>query len=670
MKPRAALVLLLAASTACSSGGQNQTGDASKGTPGHSSPIAVSPDGTRLYVVHPDADSISILDKASHAIDHEVLLASQPVAFDAATNRYDPAVTPRALALDSQGKTVYVTGERSGHLYAVDATAGTVTKDVFVCSEPIGVVVSPDDQHVFVACSQDDEVVEVAASGLTIEGQVSCPRKPWSLAWSADGSTLLATHLLGPGVSAFTAQPFALKATWTLADGPAASDGDATEPHGQVRGIYDVAPRPGTTDLWVAHLMLGTDTPQPALDFLRTVFPAVSILDATGAQTARLTVSTNVGDNGAFEDVVSGPRAITFSDDGHYAFVVDTDSEDVLVIDATASPPVEATIVRHSVSATGGGVDTLQGHLPEGLVYDHGELYVQERNTEDIVAFTVSGADGGLSMQQDGAPFPTVSSDPMPANLRVGQKLFFSADSDDVPTTQDHWVSCAACHIEGRSSAVTWDVTEGPRDTPSNGGGMIGTGFLFRTADCSQVQDYWQTIDQEQGGHFSITVPAQSALLDELAAYVNEAIPVPVPPQPTDTTALARGEALFNNPTQTNCTCCHSGPYKTDSGSGNPTLDLSGPIVLHDVGTCVTSGPFPDVAHTDIDGNPRAACDFDTPALRGLWDSAPYLHDGSALTLDDALAVMLTATAPACPTASPTLSQDDRAALVEYLRSL
>jgi YVTN family beta-propeller protein len=617
----------------------------------------MSADGTKLFVVHPDADSVSIVDATTHAITSEVLLGGTHPAVDPTTSRFDPAVEPRALALGANDTTLYVTGERSGHVYAVDVASGTVKADVAVCSEPVGVVVSPDDAHVFVACSQDDAVVELSAPQLAVESRVACPRKPWGLLLTGDGKTLYATHLLGPGVSLFATQPFALTTTWTLADGPPATSGDPTEPHGEVRGIYDATLRPGSDELWTTHLMLGTDTSQPTLNFLRTVFPSVSILAPSGSQLARLSVVANPGDGQAFGDVVSGPRAIAFSGDGTLAFLVDTDSEDVLVIDAQKR--VEATLKR-----------PIPGHMPEGIVWSNGEVFVQERNTEDIAVFRVEGGDGGPVTLDLDTTFPTLASDPMPANLRAGQQLFYSANSDEQPITQDHWVSCAACHIEGRSSAVTWKVTEGPRDTPSNAGGMLGTGFLFRTADRSQVQDYWQTINIEQGGHFSITDPSQKVLLDQIADYVNYAIPVPVPPTPTDPQALARGEQVFSDTTLTNCTCCHSGPYKTDSGSGNPTLDLSGPIVLHDVGTCVTTGSWPDVAHTAINGDPRTACDFDTPALRGLWDSAPYLHDGSAQTLDMVVPIMLQATAPACPTPLTNLSSDDRAALVEYLRSL
>jgi cytochrome c peroxidase len=636
----------------------------------HSTSIAVDPAGKELFVVHPDADSVSVVDLGSRAIVHEVLLAATTPTTDA-NGRYTPAIGPRALALDSTGRTLYVTGQWSGSVYAIDVASGSIARSTAaaVCSEPIGVLVSADDAHLFVACAQDDEVIELGAADLSVVATAPCPRKPWALAWASDGTTLVATHLLGPGLSRFTTAPLALGTTTTLADGP--SVGDQTEPHGSVRGIYDAVLRPGSSELWVAHIMLGIDTPQPMLDFKSTVFPALSILDPTGAQLARLSVQANPGDEGAFGDVVSGPRAITFSDDGALAFIADTDSEDVLIVDAAAR--VETQIIR-----------PLPGHLPEGIVWNNGEIYVQERNSEDVAAFAVTKGATGVTATPDGTPFPTLATDPMPAMMRLGQKLFYSANSDDVPLTQNHWVACASCHVEGRSDAVTWKFVQGPRDTPTNAGGLLDTGFLFRTADRNQVQDYWKTIDVEQGGHFSITDPTQAALLGAIAKFVNDALPAPVPPS-TDAshtmtgsalaTLRAQGQSVF---TSVGCATCHSGPAKTDSGMDNPSLDLTGPIVstptaggvlLHDVGTCVTDGNFPDADHTDIDGDDRGPCAFDTPALRGLTDSAPYLHDGSALTLEAVLPIMLQATVGAGQT-PPTLSASDAQALVEYLRSL
>jgi len=644
----------------------------------HSGSLAANPAGSLLFVAHPDADSVSVIDLGTRSIAHEILLAeASPAA--SPSGRYDPAVQPRALAVDSAGATLFVTGQRSGAVYAVDVGSGTVKASARVCSEPVGVLVGRDDAHVFVACSQDDEVVELRARDLSRIRTAPCPRKPWALAWAAGGKTLLATHLLGPGVTAFATSPLATRKVWPLADGVAqglpcraCAAHPSQEPHGPARGIYDVLARPNTSELWVAHIMLGTNTPQPTLDFRQTVFPALSILDRRGRPLARLSVQGNAGDGGAFGDVVSGPHALAFSPDGRFAFVADTNSEDVLVVDAQRR--TEATLVR-----------PLRGHLPEGIAWANGRLYVQDRNTENIEVFRViEGADGMVSVEADGAPFRSLSVDPMPVSLRLGQKLYFSANSDDVPVTQNHWVACASCHVEGRSDAVTWLFSQGPRDTPTNAGGLLDTGFLFRTADRTRVEDYFRTINLEQGGHFEMSEASQRPLLGALAAYVNEAIPTPVPPSTDASHVLrgsaldelrSRGEAVFS---RVGCPKCHSGPAKTDSGSGNPALNLKGAVVssntpggvlLHDVGTCVKSGPAPDVDHLDIEGDPRAACAFDTPALRGLSDSAPYLHDGSAMTLADVLPTMLAASA--VPGAPPELlSPEDRRSLVEYLRGL
>ncbi len=665
-----ATITLLALGSDCSSAATTVASSPAAGVQQmHSASLAVSPDRKRLFVVHPDADTVSIIDRASRSVLHDILLSDSPPAQNPSTLQYTPAVAPRAVTVSASGRWLYVTGQRSGDLYVIDAASGTVRSKVAVCAEPIGVLLSADDLKVFVACSQDAQVVELDAATLPGQASARCPAKPWALAWAADGQTLHATHLLGAGISAFDTQPLALRTTWPMLDGPAVKD--PTEPHGPVRGVYDALVRPGTTELWATHIMLGTNTAQPKLVFNNTVFPAVSLFGDDGTPLSRLSVQANARDGQAFGDVVSGPHALTFSDDGELAFVVDTNSEDVLVIDAAQR--IEAQLVR-----------PLAGHMPEGVVWIDGEIYVQQRNTEDVAVFLVEKTGSQVSVTQDGDPFASIGTDPMPSTLRLGQRVFYSANSDDLPVTRDHWVACASCHLEGRSDAVTWRFAQGPRDTPTNAGGLLDTGFLFRTADRTRVQDYFRTIDIEQGGHFDGATPSQQPLLDALADYVNHAIPTPMPPTLDETHTVSgsaldqlrsAGAAVFS---RVGCNNCHSGPAKTDSGAGNALLDLTGAIVstttpggvlLHDVGTCVTTGAWPDVAHVDINGDARDGCAFDTPALRGLVDSAPYLHDGSAAKLEDVLPSMLQAVAlPGQPPA--TLSSDDQRALIEYLRSL
>jgi cytochrome c peroxidase len=71
-----------------------------------------------------------------------------------------------------------------------------------------------------------------------------------------------------------------------------------------------------------------------------------------------------------------------------------------------------------------------------------------------------------------------------------------------------------------------------------------------------------------------------------------------------------RGKAIFESP-QTQCVTCHPAPLYTD-------------LQVHDVGTADGSGEWFGPI-------------IDTPTLRFLYDSPPYLHDGSATDLYEVL---------------------------------
>ncbi len=110
-----------------------------------------------------------------------------------------------------------------------------------------------------------------------------------------------------------------------------------------------------------------------------------------------------------------------------------------------------------------------------------------------------------------------------------------------------------------------------------------------------------------------------SADLDALAAYVKSLMSFGSSPNRATNGELtpdgAAGRSIFET---SQCASCHRGQAYTDSASNN----------LHNIGTIKTSSG-------SRLGGPLTG--LDTPTLRGLWSTAPYLHDGSAASLADAI---------------------------------
>lgn len=642
-------------------------GSSPRYAPRQSQSLSLSADGRVLAVVNADADSLSIIDPETRTLRREIALGPRPQP--TGDGRYAPPLAPRSVDLSADGRLAYVACQASGQLLTVEVESGGVLSALRLGAEPVAVLRHGDGRALYVSLYQSGEVVRLPldSAGLPDEGAMQrqpLADRPWGLALDESGGRLLVSRFLqNPGIERLDATTLAPLGQTPVAEvAPRASRLLA---NGQPRGLYSLAVRPRPADLmgtdgaevWVGHLLLNVTTAQPDLDFESSVFPAVSIQGLDGTPGPTLSTDSRLpGVDGAFADIVSGPRAIAFTPDGRLALAVMMSSEDVLVIDAEKR--VQAGLVR-----------PLPGDLPEGIVIspDGRTAYIDERASADIAVLRIAApGESGPPVRRDGEVIPRLATpDPMPAELRLGQRLFYSANSSEFPMTKNFWVACASCHLEGRSDAVTWRFAQGPRDTPSNAGGMRDTGFLLRSAGRNTLLQYDETARAEQGADIDLRRPQDRPYLDALAAFVDRAIPpTQSPERDLQTGALSpragRGEVIFQ---RLGCQRCHSGPRFTDSGSGNPTLDLTGPLLLHDVGTCAT-GPYPDKPSQAYDTSPRQACLFDTPSLNGLHDTAPYFHDGSAATLDEVIERKVRFLKLSPPTA------DETADLIAYLRSL
>lgn len=238
---------------------------------------------------------------------------------------------------------------------------------------------------------------------------------------------------------------------------------------------------------------------------------------------------------------------------------------------------------------------------------------------------------------------PLVDSEPLDPVVHRGKVLF--NDSADPRLSQDGYIACAHCHLDGDSDRIVWDFTdrgEGLRNTISmRGRAGIGHGPLHWSANFDEVQDFEHDLRGPFGGtglmddadffadghDRSLGTPKAglSPDLDALAAYVTGLARFGRSPWRTPEGALSAdaeaGAAVF---ARLDCASCHAASAYTDSGivEGEPTRHAVGALP-ESSGQRLGEGPLLTV---------------DTPTLRDLWASAPYRHDGSAPDLAAVLA--------------------------------
>ena len=214
---------------------------------------------------------------------------------------------PRREAFSTSPGSDRVTSMRSTRPRAQSCKTPTSAPSRSACSS------RRTDRTVYVACSMDDAVVALDAPTLAVTAQTACARKPWSLAWSADRTRIYVTHLARPRRQRRSRRR--RSPSPRLGPSPTAPPGNApTVPHGIARGIYDVLAASGIErDLGslhdARHRHAATDARFP-----EHRLPRASASSSDRRETSWLAsrVSTAPGDNGAFVDVVSGPRALVF----------------------------------------------------------------------------------------------------------------------------------------------------------------------------------------------------------------------------------------------------------------------------------------------------------------------------------------------------------------------
>jgi YVTN family beta-propeller protein len=140
--------------------------------------LAVSPDGSRVYVAD-DKDRLDVFGTAAGAPGPAIPLGG----------------SPDSVAVSPDGSTVYA-ADAAGHLDVVSAATGTASSVINVGGVPEGLVVSPDGSTVYVADATGHLDVVSAATG-TVSARIKVGGFPDAVATSPDGSTVYLASATG-----------------------------------------------------------------------------------------------------------------------------------------------------------------------------------------------------------------------------------------------------------------------------------------------------------------------------------------------------------------------------------------------------------------------------------------------------------------------------------------
>jgi YVTN family beta-propeller protein len=588
--------------------------------------LAESPGGggnARLWVVNPDSNSVSVFDAVSRSKLAEVTVG----------------VAPDALAKAADGR-VWVTNSRGASVTVINPANFSVAATIQMprASQPQGIVMSPSGAQAYITLAATGQLLRLNTSTFAQSGSLTLPgSQPGGLAASGDGTHLYVSRFVtaplpGEDTATVTTTPSTGGEVWvvdaaamTLQRTIVLQHSEKQDFENQGRGIpnYLGAPAlsPDGSQAFVPskqdNVKRGQQRDGQALNFQNTV----------RAISSRILVPSQQEDLAARidHDNAGLASAALFDPTGVLLFVALETSREVAVLDAHA----RQQLLRLDV-----------GRAPQGLALSPDGLTLFVSNFMDR---TVSAFDLKPLIQQGLLSIPplaamnTVASEPLPPAVLQGKQIFY--DARDSRISRDGYLSCAACHRDGGSDGRVWDMAdagEGLRNTIGlRGRAGMGHGPLHWSANFDEVQDFEGQIRRLNGGtglmsdaaYFSGThsqplgdpKAGSSPELDALAAYVSSLASFePSPWRQANgqlSTAATAGKAVFQS---ARCGACHGGTPFT----------LSATLGLQDVGTIKqTSGQRL--------GGPLLGIDI--PTLRDVWASAPYLHDGSAATLDAAV---------------------------------
>jgi YVTN family beta-propeller protein len=580
--------------------------------------MLLSPDGLRLYVVCQTSDEIRVVDLKSGKVVTAVRVGR----------------APRGITSSPDGTQIYVTNSSDDTVSAIDAATLKITRTFPTGFEPAGIVTGPKGETLYVAnrLSGDISVIDVKTGQET--KRLLAGRGASYLARSPDGKFIYGTHIY-PDPGAFRTPP---NSEITVIDTVRQTVVERKPLH-NVAGVFHVALSSDGKLGVAAQLRPKNLVPLAHVEHGWVFGNSLTLFGEDAGGTVEVPIDE-------LDRYYSLPWGVVITPDKSRIFVTTAASESVTVIDVARLLNLVHSRREPFVNDLSASVNYVVaripvGHNPRGVLLskDGKRLYVANR-LDDNIAVIDTAANRVVSTIDLGGP-KTINA------LRRGERLFFTADY----AFQGQF-GCSNCHLDSTIDGLQWDL-----EPDGFGKDIVDNRSLENLAGTEPFK--WNggnpDMPTECGPRTEMFFFRSQSFTDrELTDLVTFVYSLPYRSNRYRlangelTPAQERGKAIFERTTDKNgkpipktnqCAYCHSGAKFTNQKQ----LDVG-------TGKSTDRSPVLDVPH-----------------LRNIAYSAPYLHDGSARSLEEIWTVFNPNDRHGV---SNDLTKDELNDLIEYLKTL
>jgi YVTN family beta-propeller protein len=585
--------------------------------------MLLSADGARLYVLCQGSDEVRVLNASTFKVVKNI-----PVGH-----------VPRGFSLSADGQRLFVTNTWDDTVSVIDTKTQAVVATWRVGAEPSGVAEDRAGKRLFVANRISNDVAVLDATTGVEEKRLAAGRGASYITPSPDGTRLYVTHVYPNLTRESTAMGNrgVPQSEITIIDPVRAVVADRIPLKSVAHGFHVAFSSDGKLGV-VAQLHPKNLVPLAHLEHSGAFADTLTLFGTDVGQPVEVPLDE-------LERYATRPFGVAISPDKSRIYVTSEGAEFVTVIDvprllrfAHAHPGSNARDLGASASYVVTRIAV--GRDPRGMVMtrDGSKLLVANRLDDSISVIDTRTNQEIRTVRLDGPRVITV--------LRHGEQAFYTSRY-----SFQGQIGCANCHIDSTFDGLTWDLE------PDGFGRDIVDNRLLE--DIRDTEPYkWNggnaNLPTECGPrtekYFWRSENYDDLTLTDLVVYVRH---LPLRPnrwrQPDGslTPAQERGKALFDRSTDkfnkpiaeaNRCGYCHSGPKGTSQKS-------------FDVGTKKA---------TDSSGL------LDTPQLINVALTAPYLHDGTAKTLEEIWTVYNPEDKHG---RTNDLTKDELNDLIEYLRT-